>query len=272
MATLGWIGFGRIGTPMALRVVAAGHRVQGYDILEDNLAAALAQGAVRAHAAADAAAGAEVVFLCLPDTDAVESAVFGPAGVAAGAPRGAIIVDHSSILPDRSRAMAQRAQADHGIGWIDAPVSGGPGAASAGTLTAWLGGDTALVARASPWIATYASRISHMGASGLGQVAKSCNQAVVCVTVAAWAEMLRYARHAGLDAPFLVETLEGSGSDSLIRHAFGRGLAEGRFPELSRRNMTKDLKIIADLAGATATPMALTQAALALFADDFPPT
>lgn len=161
--------------------------------------------------------------------------------------------------------MAERLRSEHGTGWVDAPISGGPGAASNGILTVWLGGEKADTERARPWIECYGRKISYMGPSGGGQIAKSCNQAIVASTVAIWAETLTYAVECGLDPRELVDTLEGSGADSGTRRTFAAGLAEGRFPDLSSRNMIKDLTIVADLAQATGAQMPIARLALTRF-------
>jgi 3-hydroxyisobutyrate dehydrogenase-like beta-hydroxyacid dehydrogenase len=253
---------GRIGAPMALRLVSAGHQLTVWDIDPEKLAPAVQRGAKAASCGVDTAVGTEAVFLCVSDTGAVEQAVFGPDGVAA---KTGLVIDHSTIHPERCHAMAERLRADHGAGWVDAPISGGPGAADAGILTAWLGGEKADAERARQWIECYARKISYMGPSGQGQVAKSCNQTIVASTVALWAEMLAYAIDCGLDPLELVDTLEGSAADSGTRRAFATGLAEGKFPELSSRNMTKDLQIVADLARSHGAEMPIASLALSRF-------
>ncbi|MDB5410261.1 MAG: 2-hydroxy-3-oxopropionate reductase, partial [Rhodospirillales bacterium] len=257
MASLGWIGMGRIGTPMALRLIAAGHRLTVWDSAPEQLAPAIAHGAIAASCGAATAIGTEAVLLCVSDTNAVEEAVFGPDGVAAAG----LIVDHTTIHPDQCRAMAERLRSTHGTGWVDAPISGGPRAAADGLLTVWLGGDRTDADRARQWIECYGRKISYMGSSGRGQIAKSCNQAIVASTVAIWAEMLAYAAQCGLDPSELVDTLEGSGADSGTRRTFANGLAKGEFPALSSRNMIKDLSIVADLARAHNAEMPIAQLA-----------
>jgi 3-hydroxyisobutyrate dehydrogenase-like beta-hydroxyacid dehydrogenase len=101
-----------------------------------------------------------------------------------------------------------------------------------------------------------------MGGSGSGQTAKSCNQVIVANTVAIWAEMLAYAAGNGLDPEVLIDTLEGSGADSGVRRTFAKGMANGTFPELSTRNMIKDLGIITDMASKMGLPMPISSMAL----------
>ncbi len=201
---------------------------------------------------------------CVSDGEAVESAAFGIDGVAAHASKGVLLIDHSTTHPELTRALARRAE---GLGfcWVDAPVSGGIAAAKNGTLAAWLGGRREDAERARSFVAAYAGRINYMGTSGSGQAAKSCNQVIVANTIAIWAEMLAYAVGNGLDPLTLIDTLEGSGADSGVRRTFAKGMANGIFPELSTRNMIKDLGIITDMAYKSKVPMPISSMALEHF-------
>ena len=160
--------------------------------------------------------------------------------------------------------MSRRAEA-LGLRWVDAPVSGGIAAAKAGDLAAWLGGRREDADRAAVLMAAYAGRISYMGPSGGGQTAKSCNQVIVANTIAVWAEMLAYAAANGLDPAALIDTFEGSGADSGVRRTFAKGMANGAFPELSTRNMIKDLTIVEDLARRSGAAMPISSMALDRF-------
>jgi len=264
MMPLAWIGLGRIGAPMAERLVAAGYRLSVFDVAPEAMRPLVAVGARAATSPGDAAAGAQVVCFCVSDGEAVESAAFGPDGVAAQASRGVLLIDHSTTHPELTRAMSRRAE-ELGLCWVDAPVSGGIAAAKSGTLAAWLGGRRESVDRARLLIAAYAGRINYMGRSGSGQTAKSCNQVIVANTIAIWAEMLAYAARNGLDPEALIDTLEGSGADSGVRRTFAKGMANGIFPELSTRNMIKDLGIITDLANKTGVSMPISSIALEHF-------
>ncbi|MEA2689720.1 MAG: 3-hydroxyisobutyrate dehydrogenase, partial [Candidatus Eremiobacteraeota bacterium] len=124
MATLGWIGLGEIGTPMALRLIGAGHRVVVWGRTASRLEPALAAGATAASSPAELASQCDAVMLCVTDGNAVEDVVFGPRGVAEGARRGSLIVDHSTIHPETARLASRRLRSAR-VGWVDAPVSGG---------------------------------------------------------------------------------------------------------------------------------------------------
>jgi 3-hydroxyisobutyrate dehydrogenase-like beta-hydroxyacid dehydrogenase len=264
LPVLAWIGLGRIGAPMAERLVVAGYRLSVFDVVPAAMDALVAIGARAATSPADAAAEAQAVCFCVSDGEAVERAAFGPDGAAAKAAKGTLLIDHSTTHPELTRAMSRRAE---GIGlcWVDAPISGGTAAAKNGVLAAWLGGRREDADRAQAVIAAYAGRISYMGNSGSGQTAKSCNQVIVANTIAIWAEMLAYAVGNGLDPEQLIDTLEGSGADSGVRRTFAKGMAAGVFPELSTRNMIKDLGIITDLASKSNVPMPMSSIALAHF-------
>src|SRR3954454_8503789 len=138
---LGYIGVGLMGGPMSERLVKLGWRVTGYDIAESRLAAARAAGAAIASSAAEAARGADVVLLNLPTNDAVKDAVFGANGVVTAVKENQLVVDFSTIPVDECRSHAERLLKQTGCRWVDTPVSGGPPAVEAGSLTVMAGGD-----------------------------------------------------------------------------------------------------------------------------------
>lgn len=190
--------------------------------------------------------------------------VFGPRGVAEGARRGTLIVDHSTIHPETARLASRRLRSS-GVGWVDAPVSGGAIGARAGTLSCFLGGDDADVERAREWIAAYAARMTHMGSVGSGQIAKSCNQAVVAATVGLWAEVISYARRCGIDPHLMIDALEGGWADSAIRRVHAHDIADVKFRRTPGSILLKDLDIIGDMARATKSPMPVTESVATLF-------
>jgi 3-hydroxyisobutyrate dehydrogenase-like beta-hydroxyacid dehydrogenase len=264
MATLGWIGLGDIGKPMALRLIGAGHDVVVWGRTPARLQPALDAGATVAATPAALAAQCEAVLLCVTDGAAVEEVVFGAAGLAEGAPRGGLIVDHSTIHPETTR-LASRRLGSTGVAWVDAPVSGGAIGAAAATLSVFLGGTASDVARVQPWIAAYARNVTHMGTVGAGQVAKSCNQAVVAGSVALWAEVIAYARRCGIDPALMVDALAGGWADSAVRSVHGQDLVAGRFRPTERLILLKDLDIIGDMAAMTKSPMPVSAAVTTLF-------
>lgn len=125
-APLGFIGIGLMGGAMAEQLLATGHRLVVWNLEPENLARVLGKGAVAAENPHSVAAQCDIVLVCVLDTAAVQSAVFGPNGVAQAASVGEILVDHSTRDPVATRRMAQRLRQETGMGWVDAPVSGGP--------------------------------------------------------------------------------------------------------------------------------------------------
>ena len=264
MATLGWIGLGEIGLPMAVRLIGAGHEVVVWGRTAANLRPALDAGASAASSPAELASRCEAVLLCVTDGDAVEAVVFGAHGVAEGLRPGSVVIDHSTIHPETTRAAAERLRA-RSAGWVDAPVSGGAGGAEAGTLATFLGGHDADVARARVWVSAYASNITHMGGVGSGQVAKSCNQAIVASTVAVWAEVISYTRRCGIDPDRLVDALAGGWADSAIRSVHAHDMVAGRFRRAPGLIILKDLEIIGDMARRSVSPMPVAAAVTSEF-------
>jgi 2-hydroxy-3-oxopropionate reductase len=264
MATLGWIGLGEMGAPMARRLVAAGHTVIVWNRSAARLRSLLEAGATGAESPAAVGARCDATFICVTDGDAVEDIVFGSRGVAEGAAPATLVVDHSTIHPAQTRRFAQRLAAAS-VGWVDAPVSGGPGGAQAGSLASFLGGSEADVARVRPWLAAYVGKATHMGPSGSGQIAKSCNQSVVASTVAIWAEVIAYARANGVDPGLVVEAVEGGWADSPIRRTFGAAMANGGLRSARQTLILKDLNIVSDVATASQSAMPVTSLVGTLF-------
>jgi 2-hydroxy-3-oxopropionate reductase len=258
---LGFCGPGLMGAPMIRHLLRAGHAVRVWNRTPEKAEALAADGARVAATPRELALNADVVLLCVADAAAVEAVVFGTNGLLderadqAGGPRVRLIVDHSSIPPDATRALAARAAA-LGVGWIDAPVSGGVGGAQAGTLAIMAGGEGAQVASAAPILAAYASRVTHMGAVGAGQTTKLCNQAIVTATVAAIAEAVSLARRSGIDAAKLPEALAGGWADStLLRTFVPRMTQDGLDPIGALKTFQKDVDTVAAAAQQTGTPM-----------------
>jgi 2-hydroxy-3-oxopropionate reductase len=165
------------------------------------------------------------------------------------------IVDHSSIPPAATRTLAERA-ATAGVGWVDAPVSGGVTGALAGTLAMMAGGDEADVAAVTPLVAAYAARITRMGGSGAGQTTKLCNQAIVTATVAAIAEAVSLAQRSGIDAAKLAEALAGGWADSALLQTFVPRMTQRDLAPIGAlKTFQKDVETIAAAAAATGTPM-----------------
>src|SRR4051812_48621445 len=204
MAKLAFIGMGIMGLPMAGHLLAAGHRVTVNTRTKAKAESILAKGAAWANSAAEAARGAEVVFVCVTDTPDVQRVLLGDGGVIGAARPGLVVVDHSTISPAATREMATALHAK-GTTLLDAPVSGGDVGARNGTLSIMVGGPPDAFARVEPLLQHMGKTITHCGDTGTGQLTKLVNQILVSVTNLAVSEALVFARNNGLDAEKTVQ-------------------------------------------------------------------
>lgn len=228
MPTVGYIGLGEMGAPIAERIVRGGFRTMVWNRSLGRIAALVEAGAIAGASPADLARHCDVLFFCVANAEAIEEILFGADGVvAAGASRAALIVDNSTVHPERTRDIAARLKAAVDIAWLDVPVSGGPVGARVGTLAAMAGGAAADLERVRSIIATFASRVTHMGGVGAGQAAKICNQVINFGTIAAIAEALSLGRRCGIEARRLPEALAGGFADSNMLREYDRAMAAG---------------------------------------------
>jgi 3-hydroxyisobutyrate dehydrogenase len=196
MARIAFIGLGNMGGGMAANLAKAGHDVHAFDLSAEALDKAQAAGCLPVADAAAAVDGAEVVVTMLPAGSHVE-AVCADAAIPGAAP-GAVLIDCSTIDVDTARRVATAAAAK-GLLAVDAPVSGGIAAASAGTLTFMVGGSEQAFARAEPFLAAMGKAVIHAGPSGAGQAAKICNNMLLGATMVATCEAFGLAERLGLD-------------------------------------------------------------------------
>lgn len=196
MARVAFIGLGNMGGGMAANLAKAGHDVRAFDLSEEALVRAEAAGCLRSSSAAAAAEGAEAVVTMLPAGAHVAQVYAEALG---GVAPGAILIDCSTIDVATARQVAEQATA-RGLLAVDAPVSGGIAAATAGTLTFMVGGTDAGFARAEPFLASMGKAVIRAGASGAGQAAKMCNNMILGATMAATCEAFALAEKLGLDA------------------------------------------------------------------------
>ena len=264
---LGYLGLGMMGSPMARRLLDAGYRVTVWNRSEGKATPLVEAGATLAADPSAAANTSSILFMCLTDAAAVENVVFGPRGLATTPGTGKLVVDFSSIHPDAARSIAKRLEAANGMGWIDAPVSGGTKGAQEGTLAVMAGGDAAAIERARPYVMAMARRLTHMGPTGAGQTAKLCNQIIVGCAMAVLAEATRLATNAGIDAGRLPEALTGGFADSIPLQLFVPRMVQGiHSPPLGHiSTMLKDLDAVVDVAQQTSTPVPMAALASQLF-------
>ncbi|RSM85008.1 2-hydroxy-3-oxopropionate reductase [Kibdelosporangium aridum] len=223
MTTVGFIGLGIMGSPMAAHLVNAGHEVIGFDVVPESLAALTEAGGKAASNVAEAVAAAEVVITMLPNHPHVESVVLGDDGVLQNAKDGILLIDMSTIRPESSLAIAEAAKAK-GIRVLDAPVSGGEAGAKNAALSIMVGGDAADFEAAKPLFDVLGKTVVHVGPHGAGQVVKAANQLVVGGTYALVAEAIVLLEASGVDAKTGLDVLAG-------------GLAASRILDLKRESM-----------------------------------
>ena len=178
MERVGFAGMGTMGAAMAANLVKAGFPLTVWNRTVGRAEPLRSAGAAVAATPRELAAATDVVVCCLSDTPDVEAVLFGPDGLVAGGRMGSLVIDCSTISPSATRGFAARL-AEQGIGFVDAPVSGGSEGAQKGTLTIMVGGEEAAVERARPMLAAMGSTITHMGPVGSGQATKAVNQVII---------------------------------------------------------------------------------------------
>ncbi|MDQ6900814.1 MAG: NAD(P)-dependent oxidoreductase [Candidatus Dormibacteraeota bacterium] len=239
---VGFIGLGKMGQPMVRRLLAAGHRVAVHNRSRPAVEELAAEKAVAADSARQVAARAELVLTALPTPEAVES-VYGE--LAAAARPGQLFADHSTVSPDASRRCAELLAAKQ-AGFLDAPVSGGPDGAAAGTLTVMAGGSEFAFQRALPAFGAYGRNIRLCGPVGAGQAVKLVNQLLCGVHSAAAAEAAVFGARLGIDADLLLEMLGTSfGSSRMLTRNVPRFISRDFSGATSVKLLVKDLGLIA---------------------------
>ena len=230
---LGYIGVGLMGGPMVKRLTGLGWTVNSYDIVKERSSVA---------SVADAVKGADVVLLNLPTNDAVEDVLSRLLPVMK-APQ--VVLDFSTIPVEKCRSHAARLAKATGCRWVDAPVSGGPPAVEAGTLTVMAGGEAADLERLAPLMRDIAGRMTHMGPVGAGLAAKMINQLIVGVGHAMLGEAVGLCEKAGIDARRIPECLAGGYADSNVLKAYWPRMVERDFaPRGYVRQLLKDLEMV----------------------------
>lgn len=259
-ATVGIVGLGRMGAPMAARLAAAGWTVRAFDVVE--AARARFEHAAGIAAVGDPAAttaGADAVITMLPDSRIVRAAVIDGGLLDAMSP-GTVLIDMSSSEPTATRELAQLT-AEHGVELIDAPVSGGVVGAEAGSLTIMVGGSDTAVARVRPVLGDLGTAISHVGTVGAGHALKALNNLLSATSMLITAEAVRTGRTFGLDPAVMVDAINtSSGRSWSTQHKFPNYvLPESWTSGFGVDLMLKDAKIALDLARATDSPCQLAE-------------
>jgi 3-hydroxyisobutyrate dehydrogenase-like beta-hydroxyacid dehydrogenase len=233
---IGYVGVGLMGGPMVKRLTSLGWSVRGYDLVPERSTLS---------SAGEAARGADVVLLNLPTNEAVEDAVFGAKGLIHAMTKPQLLVDFSTIPVEACQRHAARLAAATGCRWVDAPVSGGPPAVEAGTLTVMAGGEAANLERLAPLMRDIAGRCTRMGPVGSGLAAKMINQLIVGVGHAMLGEAVALCEKAGIDAARIPECLGGGYADSNLMKAYWPRMVERDFaPRGYVRQLLKDLEMV----------------------------
>jgi 3-hydroxyisobutyrate dehydrogenase len=259
---LGFIGLGAMGLPMTRNLLAAGHDVRVASRSRPPIDAAVSAGATDAGTITDVAAGAEVIFLCVPNSPEVTSVVDQLLPVLGS---GQVVVDTSTIDPDVEREQHRRV-AETGAGYLDAPLSGGTVGAERGTLTVMVGGDAGVLDSVRTALAPMSSLVVHVGGPGMGQVVKLCNNLIYAAQMLATAEATALAIRSGADPSQLLEVLTHSTGDCVAVRT--RLPVAGVIPESPASNewkpgfmtdlMAKDLDLALGFAARSGVPLAST--------------
>ncbi len=214
MAKVAFLGLGVMGYPMAGHLVAKGHEVTVYNRSADKAEAwAKQHGGARAGTPAEAAKGADFVMACVGNDDDLRSIVLGHDGALAGMGRGTVFVDHTTASANVARELCALA-GEKGIGFVDAPVSGGQAGAENGALAIMCGGDEDHFARAEPVMQAYGKSIRRLGPAGAGQLTKMVNQICIAGLVQGLSEALNFAVKAGLDGEQVIDAISGGAAGS----------------------------------------------------------
>jgi len=261
---LGFIGIGLMGKPITLRLLEAGFPVNVWNRSSEKLQPVVAAGARTCSTVGDLIKVSDVILLCLSDTAAVESVI--NSDVLNNGSADKLLIDLSSIHPENTRRLAALLHETCGMGWVDAPVSGGVAGAEQGSLAIMAGGTVENIAIARKILAPLYQQLTHMGDVGSGQVTKICNQMIVSCNVLAIAEMMALAKQAGVSAEKIPAALAGGFADSKPLQIVGPEMAAELFEPVKWRVKTllKDLNMAADLSRnqGSAIPMSALAAQL----------
>ncbi|MGZ8919189.1 MAG: NAD(P)-dependent oxidoreductase [Methylobacter sp.] len=245
--SLGFIGIGLMGKPMTLRLLNAGFHVNVWNRSPEKLLPVIKAGANACKSIAELVKASNIILLCLTDTQAVESVIRNDILENGSAEQ--LLIDLSSIHPDSTRQLATILHEKCGMGWVDAPVSGGVAGAEQGTLAIMAGGSLKNINIARAVLAPLYKQLTHMGKTGSGQVTKICNQMIVSCNVLVIAEMIALAKQAGVAAEKIPEALSGGFADSRPLQIIGPEMATATFDPVKWRVKTllKDLNMAVDL-------------------------
>ena len=264
-STIGVVGLGLLGHAVAARLIAAGQRVIGYDVVRERGAALKALGGEAAASVAAVAANAELVCTLLPSLAAVEDVILGADGIVKTARPGTTVVQMSTISPKLTERLAREVTA-RDLGFLDCPVSGTSGMVERGQGVIFVGGERALFDRWQAVLDTILPRPIHVGRAGQAMTLKLVANLLVALHSAAAAEALTMARRAGLDLGLVLEVLGSGAATSRMLEVRGPLIAKGEFPAQMKLDLfMKDLHLIQDAARDVGAPLPLTDVAERLY-------
>ncbi|KAA0021775.1 2-hydroxy-3-oxopropionate reductase [Antrihabitans cavernicola] len=248
MSTIAFIGLGIMGSPMAVHLQNAGHKVIGYNHTPDRTADLVAAGGTAADSAAEAIAAADVVAIMVPDSPDVTSVLTDEGGVFDTAAAGTLIIDFSSIRPDVTTTLAEQAT-DKGFRMIDAPVSGGEAGAKNAALSIMVGGTAEDFEAAKPILDAVGKTVVHVGPNGSGQTVKAANQLIVAANIQVLAEAIVFLEAYGVDTAAAVEVLGGGLAGSAVLNQKAQKMLDRSFDPGFRIDLHhKDLGIVTSAA------------------------
>ena len=256
--TIGFIGLGIMGSGMARNLLKAGFDVHVWNRTASRMAPLVSAGARGASDAAGVATEADIIVICVSETQDVEEVLFGERGVIKGAGPGALVIDTSTISPQATISMEARLRAA-GVRMLDAPISGGSEGAANGTLSIMVGGDAADVDRAMDVLSAMGSRITHVGCTGAGQMAKLVNQILVVGTMQAVSEALLFAHKGGLDLAKTLEAVEhGAAGSWMLSNRGTQAIVRDFRPGFTIDLQQKDLRLVLEAADVMGVPLPVT--------------
>ncbi|MCM3567347.1 2-hydroxy-3-oxopropionate reductase [Neobacillus mesonae] len=263
--TIGFIGLGIMGKPMALNLLKAGHSLIVNDLVPEAVNQLTAAGATAAQSAKEAAEKSDIIITMLPAGQHVKAVVLGENGVLEGAKEGSILIDMSSITPDVSKELAKKAE-EKGVYMLDAPVSGGEIGAINGTLAIMAGGKEEIFESVAPVLYDMGETVVLVGDNGCGVTAKLANQIIVNLNIAAMSEALVLAAKAGIDIEKMFQAIRGGFAGSAV--------LEEKVPKILERNFVpggpisinlKDMNNVMTTAHEIGVPLPLSSQLLEIF-------
>ncbi|MDH5184216.1 MAG: 2-hydroxy-3-oxopropionate reductase [Gammaproteobacteria bacterium] len=242
--TIGFIGLGIMGQPMAINLRKAGYEVWVHARRPESMQPVVAAGATACDSAREVAEHVSIIFTMVSDTPDVEAVILGENGIIEGVHTGSVVVDMSTISPTTTRVIADMLETQ-GVEMLDAPVSGGEKGAIDGALSIMVGGKAEVFERVKPMFEVMGKNIVHIGDNGAGQVTKACNQVVIAQAISAIGEAYLLAESNGVDPRKVREALMGGFAGSRALESHGERMLDGNYqPGFKAKLHQKDMRIV----------------------------